>query len=432
MSKSYRINKPLHELSGTEAAQAIADKSVSSVELVQACLNRIHQQDSVLGAWIHLDEDLALKQARFCDRTQSVGPLHGVPVGIKDIYDTRDMPTAYGSTIYEGYRPVWDSACVSLLRSAGAVIMGKTVTTEFAWRKAGKTTNPHNSAHTPGGSSSGSAAAVADCMTPLATGSQTGGSIIRPASYCGVVGYKPTFGNVPMSGVKPLSHSLDTLGCFSRCVEDAALFRSAMLGTAPTLSAWNNPPVVGICHGPDWEKSGPETVDALSNAVEKLTDAGAEFRETNLPREFDGLSKAHNIIMVYEAWRCLQFEIREHQAQLSEILKSHYGPGQPIQYEEYSQSLALAARCRLMIREEFKKCDVLLTPSTPGEATQGLTHTGDSVFNRTWTLLHLPALSLPCHVSPSGLPVGVQAVGPHGDDGNLLSIAAWMFSVLNR
>src|SRR5436190_7950061 len=214
--------KPLHELTGVEAAQAIAAGTLTSEALVSACLERITAREESVRAWEYLDPEQALAQARARDRSSAQGPLHGVPIGIKDLIDTSDMPTSYGSPIYAGYRPAWDAASVALLRAAGAVILGKTVTTEFAMFTPGKTANPHNLAHTPGGSSSGSAAAVADAMVPLALGTQTAGSIIRPAAFCGVVGYKPTFGTINRTGVKPVADSLDTVGWFARTVEETA------------------------------------------------------------------------------------------------------------------------------------------------------------------------------------------------------------------
>ncbi len=233
-----------------EAAQAIAGGTMTSVELVQACLDRIHAREADIGAWTYLDDEAALAQARACDQRPAQGPLHGVPVGIKDIIDTHDMPTSYGSPIYAGHQSAGDASGVAMLRAAGAVILGKTVTTEFAMFTPGKTANPHNPAHTPGGSSSGSAAAVADAMVPLALGSQTAGSIIRPASYCGVVGYKPTHGNFPIAGIKALAQSLDTLGGFSRSVADLALLRAAMIGAPAALAKLEGPPRIGLYRTP--------------------------------------------------------------------------------------------------------------------------------------------------------------------------------------
>src|SRR5215510_11845337 len=244
--------KPLHELTVVEAAQAIAAGTITSEALVHACLERIMAREESIRAWEYLDPKAALTQARACDRSPAQGLLHGVPVGIKDLIDTADMPTSYGSPIYAGHRPVWDAASVALLRAAGAVILGKTVTTEFAMFTPGKTANPHNVAHTPGGSSSGSAAAVADAMVPLALGTQTAGSIIRPASFCGVVGYQPTHGQFSVAGIKALSQTLDTLGGSARSVADVALLRAALVGGASQLPALERAPRIGLCRTPQW------------------------------------------------------------------------------------------------------------------------------------------------------------------------------------
>ena len=424
------MNPACNELSLSEAVHAIQDGSVTSESLVQACLDRIRERENSVRAWIHFDEEKALEQARKCDSGQVRGPLRGIPVGIKDILDTCDMPTAYGSPIYEGHQPVVDSACVALLKDAGAVILGKTVTTEFAWRKPGKTTNPHNPVYTPGGSSSGSAAAVADFMAPLAIGSQTGGSVIRPASFCGVVGYKPTFGLLSMAGVKPLSHSFDTLGCFVRSVEDLQWFRKAIWNVEVDSPDPKVLPRIGFCRTPDWEKAGSSTRKALDTARESWSSQGVEISEVQLPQEFSPLGKAHGCIMVYEARQNLQHELRNHESLLSERLKAYFE--KPISYSEYQEALENAMICRFMIKEMFESCDLLLAPSAPDEAPHGLDYTGDTVFNRMWTLLHLPTLTLPSISGQNHLPVGVQLIGAHGADDALIRHSIRLEELLNK
>ena len=416
----------LHTLTASEAARQIAAGQISSEALTQACLDHIRERDSEIEAWTYLEPEHALAQARARDRTPAQGVLHGVPVGVKDIMDTADMPTAYGSPIYAGHQTRWDAACVALLRAAGAVILGKTVTTEFAMYTPGKTANPHNPAHTPGGSSSGSAAAVASQMTPLALGSQTAGSVIRPASYCGVVGYKATHGQLSLAGVKPLSQSLDTLGAFARRVEDLYRLRAVFLGGSPELPRLTQPPRIGVCRTPQWPLATPATQAAMDTARQRFAAAGAQVDEVALPSDFDGLAEAHVTIQVFEGARCCAFELTQHPDQLSPKTRELLEPGVTLPYADYTAALALANTCRVQLQSLFAERDVLLVPSAPGEAPAGLEATGDPIFNRLWTLLHPPAVNLPGLSGPQGLPVGVQAIGPIGADESLLAAAGWM------
>jgi Asp-tRNA(Asn)/Glu-tRNA(Gln) amidotransferase A subunit family amidase len=417
---------PLYELTAAEAATAIADGTLTSEALVTACLERITAREERLGAWEYLNAEKALAQARMCDRSPARGPLHGVPVGIKDLIDTCDMPTAYGSPIYARYQPAWDAACVALLRTAGAVILGKTVTTEFAMFTPGKTANPHHLAHTPGGSSSGSAAAVADSMVPLALGSQTAGSIIRPASFCGVVGYKPTHGQFAVAGIKALSQTLDTLGGMARSVADVALLRAALVGGPDRLPGLERPPRIGLSRTPQWPHATAATRDALDTAGQRLTTAGAAVSELVLPAEFEPLAAAQETIQIFEGARCFTYELTRHREQLSQKLLELLAPAEGITYAAYAEAMTLADTCRRQLDTIFTDYDVLLVPSAPGEAPAGLEATGNPIFNRIWTLLHTPAVNLPGLQGPNGLPVGVQVIGPIGMDDRLLAIAAWM------
>ncbi len=423
--RAERAMPSLNELTAREAAAAIAAGTITSEALVSACLERIAAREPQVGAWEYLDPAQALAQARACDQRPAQGVLHGVPVGIKDLIDTCDMPTTYGSPIYAAARPAWDAASVALLRDAGAVILGKTVTTEFAMFTPGKTANPHHLGHTPGGSSSGSAAAVADYMVPLALGTQTAGSIIRPAAFCGVVGYKPTHGQFAMGGIKALSHTLDTLGGFARQVEDLALLRAVFVGAPPTVSSLERPPRIGFCQTPQWPQATEATRTALAAAVHKLAAAGAEVREVQLPAPFTHLATAQETVQVFEGARCCAYELTQHRAQLSTKLLELLAPAEGMTYAMYTEALTLAATCRQLLVELWRDHDVLLVPSAPGEAPAGLEATGNPLFNRLWTLLHTPAVSLPCGVGPHGLPVGLQLIGPLREDERLLAIAAW-------
>ena len=418
---------PTHyTLNAWEAAEAIAAGTLTSEALVSNCLEHIEERDPAIAAWTHLDPQQALAQARDRDRAPAGGLLHGVPVGIKDIIDTADMPTTYGSPIYAGHQTAWDAACVALLRQAGAVIMGKTVSTEFAMYEPGKTANPHNPGHTPGGSSSGSAAAVAAEMVPLALGSQTAGSIVRPASFCGVLGYKPTHSDFSLAGIKLLSQTLDTLGGFARCVQDLALLRAVLMGSPPQLAALPEPPRIGLCRTPQWPQADPATQEAVETAASRFAGAGARVEEVTLPAEFDGLVEAQTTVQVFEGVRCCAYELTQRRDQLSASTQRLLGPGENLSYAEYRAALQLAETCRAALPAVFAAHDVLLVPSAAGEAPASLEATGNPLFNRMWTLLHTPVISLPGLSGPQGLPVGVQAVGQLGADDHLLAAAAWM------
>jgi len=422
----------LNQLSASEAARRLAARDITAVELARACLARIEEREAVVGAWIHIDPDAVLAQARQLDAGPVRGPLHGLPVGVKDLIDSADMPTAYGSPVYAGHRPRADAACVALARAAGALVMGKTVTTEFAWFYPGKTANPHNALHTPGGSSSGSAAAVADCMVPLAYGTQTAGSVIRPASYCGIVGYKPTHGTLPRAGIKPLSDSLDTLGTLTRTVADAALFVSAVSGRDLLPKPLAQPPSIGVCRTHEWNAARPETVAALENSGTALARAGAKLTEITLPQIFAKVTQAQIDIMNYEIYAALACERLQHYAGLSDKLKQVLDSARQCDAARYDAAQALVASCRGRLEEAFAGVDVLLAPSAPGEAPAGLAATGDPIFCRMWTVLHVPAINLPCSLGPRGLPVGVQIIGRRGDDARALAVADWVHQRLAR
>ena len=419
--------RQLNQLSASEAARRLAAREISAEQMARACLARIDERESVVHAWIHLDPDAVLAQARQLDRGPVLGPLHGLPLGVKDLIDTADLPSAYGSPVYAGHRPRTDAAGVALARAAGALVLGKTVTTEFAWFHPGKTANPHNLAHTPGGSSSGSAAAVADFMVPLAFGTQTAGSIIRPASYCGIVGYKPTHGMLPRAGVKPLSDSLDTLGTLTRTVADAALFVSALCGRDLQPKPLAQAPRIGLCRTHEWSAAQPETVAAMENTAAALGRAGATLRQIELPPDFADITQAQIDVMNYESYAALAGERLQHYAGLSDKLKQLLENAGHCDAVRYDAARALAASCRMRLAQVFADVDVLLVPSAPGEAPAGLAATGDPVFCRMWTVLHVPAINLPCALGPHGLPVGLQIIGRRGDDARALAVADWVF-----
>jgi Asp-tRNA(Asn)/Glu-tRNA(Gln) amidotransferase A subunit family amidase len=425
------MSRELNRLSASEAAALIACGELGAVELAEACLARIAEREPAIHAWAYIDPEQVLAQARACDAGQPHGLLHGVPVGIKDIIDTADMPTEYGSKIYAGNRPMADAACVNAIRAAGGIVMGKTVTAELATSFQGKTANPHNVAHTPGGSSSGSAAALGDCMVPLALGTQTGGSTVRPASYCGVVGYKPSYGLIPRNGVKQVSETLDTVGLMARTVADVALLAAAITGRAALAKTTREqPPRIGIWRTFELAEAAPETVAALDGAARKLAAAGAAVAEARMHKLFAELGGAHRDIQYFEMTQSLGFELRRHPGDISAMLRGQIEEGMQCTPERYDRSLAIAAQCRELIDKVFAEFDVLLTPGAPGEAHVGLEGTGSAVFNRNWTLLRLPCVSVPAARGPQGLPVGVQVVGRYARDAQMLATAAWVEKAL--
>jgi Asp-tRNA(Asn)/Glu-tRNA(Gln) amidotransferase A subunit family amidase len=417
-------------LSARDAAQRIAAGTLSSEALTRACLERIAAREAELGAWTFLDSERALAEARARDRGPRRGPLHGIPIGVKDIMDTADMPTGYGSRAYDGFRPAGDAACVALARASGAVVLGKTVTTEFAALSPGKTRNPVNPLHTPGGSSSGSAAGVADFMMPLAFGTQTAGSIIRPASFCGVVGYKPSFGLVPIAGTKALAPSLDTIGGFARNVADIAFFVAALTDRpdlVPEQPAAR--PRIGVYRTPPWDQAQPATIAALEDAHERLARAGAILAERPAFPSFERLVPAQLAIMNYEMARNLAWERLERRDLVTERTAGLFADGVKITPADYDEARRYAAAARAQLGEFFAAFDALLVPAAPGEAPP-LATTGDPVFNRPWTLLHLPCVTLPGRRGPTGLPVGVQLVGPPDSDARLLALALFAEAAL--
>ncbi len=417
----------LTRLSATDAARLIAAGSITSEQLVSACLDRIAARDGEIGAWAHCDPEAAIAQARAVDRAGAKGVLGGVPVGFKDVVDSADMPSEYNSPIYRGYRPRADAACVALVRRAGGIVLGKTVTTEFAWRVPAHTRNPHNPAHTPGGSSSGSAAAVADFMVPLAFGTQTGGSTIRPAAFCGIVGYKPSFGAINRAGLKALAESLDTIGILARTVEDCALLAHAVSARVlPDFAAGiARAPRIGLCRTARWRDASPDTQALLEASAARLSRKGAAVREFDLPGDFDRLYEDQVLIMNYEGAHALAWERLQQAELLSDDLRETFAAAQATPREKYEEAMRHARRCRALLAACFADCDVLLTPSAPGEAPAGITSTGSSLFNRTWTLLGVPCVTLPAGRGASGLPLGVQLVAGYDEDRRLLLSAEW-------
>ena len=414
----------LNLLTASEARARLDRGEITSEQLVRDCLARIEAREPDIDAWAFLDPDLALEQARARDSEPSRGLLHGIPVGIKDIYDTADMPTAYGTTIHQGHRPDADSTWVAALRDAGAVILGKTRTTAFANPVPTSTRNPHDLERAPGASSSGSAAAVADFMVPLATGSQTGGSVILPASLCGIYGYKSSFDGLPTGGVRHAKPSIDTPGLFARGLDDVALMRAASLGIAPAALDLSADARLRICEV--WPEALPETITMLATAAEILAGAGATVSDIEPPAEVSAAMAHFSAILCTEDARALAAEGRDHFDQLNAWSQKSIREAKHVTPAQYETAKAAAGRARAAIDGLFDTFDILITPSTRGVAPTDRAVIEPSFFNRLWTLMYLPCLSLPAFTGPSGMPLGLQLVGRRDADERLLAAGRWI------
>ena len=412
---------PFHPLPARQLAAELARGALAPDTLARATLARIAAEDSALGAFVcTLSADDAAAQARSLH-----GPLAGLPVAVKDIFDTHDLPTAYGSPIYPSRPATADAAVVAVLRRAGGLVIGKSSTTEFAYLHPTATGNPRAPGRTPGGSSAGSAAAVAAGLVPLALGTQTGGSVIRPASYCGVVGYKPSFGWLPTVGLKCFSWSLDTVGLFARDVADVAWFAEALCGRALALdgTADMGPLAVAAPGAYPWGGVSASAASAMEHGCDALRAAGAEVRTSTLPPWADAAFDAHAVVQGYEAWRCLGWELDHHAARLSPVLRDYLESTRGITAAEYEAAQSLVTQARLDAQAWLQGVSLLLTPSAPDEPPEGLGSTGTSTFNRLWTLLGVPCISVPGAVGQHGAPMGLQLIAPLGADARLLAAA---------
>jgi Asp-tRNA(Asn)/Glu-tRNA(Gln) amidotransferase A subunit family amidase len=434
-------------LGAAAAARQLRERKISAEELTRACLERIQAREAEVQAWAFFDPEHALKQARAADehrkRGRPLGPLHGMPVGVKDIVDTADMPTENGTVLHAGRRPRADATLVSLLRAAGAVILGKTVTTELAVYSPNKTRNPHRTEHTPGGSSSGSAAAVADGMVPLAIGTQTNGSVIRPASFCGVYGFKPSHGLIPRTGVLTQSPPLDTVGVMAADLEGLALLAEPLMAfdakdrasqphAPPRLLEVLQapppvPPLLAFVRSPVWDQAAEDTRAGFAELVDVL---GERVEEVALPASFDDAIELHRTIMEADLAKNFAREYERGRDQLSARLCEMIEAGQRVLAVDYNRALERAVALTTALNELFTRYDAILTPAAPGEAPHGLGSTGSPVFCTVWTLCGVPAVTLPLLTGASGMPIGVQLVGAKGDDARLLRTARWLIETV--
>ena len=432
-----------NRMTACDMAEGIREGRFSSEEVTRACIERIDSREESVQAWAWFDRDYAVEQARRADRLRTqgepLGALHGVPVGVKDIIDTQDMPTEYGTAIFAGWQPSRDATVVSLLRCAGAVILGKTVTAELAFYAPGKTRNPHNPMHTPGGSSSGSAAAVAAGMVPLAVGTQTNGSVIRPAAFCGTVGFKPTHGRISRFGVLHQSWVLDQLGVFATHVEDAALLAETLMNfddRDPDMRLFPRPrlceamsipltrePRIGFVRSPIWDMAEEDTRRELPLLVERL---GGDVTDVVLPGIFDEAIAAHKIIM--QADFALNFAelYRRDSERLSPVLRETIEKGMAVPAHEYNRAVERIPLLNEELNKLLEDYDALIPPAAPGSAPAGLDTTGSPIFCTIWTLCGVPAITLPLLQGTNGLPMGVQVISGRGNDRRLIRISVWL------
>ena len=417
--------------------QALSNGTLTARAYCESCLARIRASEPRLKAWIALDDERALgiASARDAERAQGgrTGALHGVPVGVKDVYDTDDLPTEMGSPAFVGNQPEKNAEIVERILAAGGYALGKTVTTEFAFMNPAETRNPWNPRHTPGGSSSGSAAAVAAGHVPVAVGTQTNGSVIRPAAFCGIVGFKPTLDSLPIQGAFPFAETLDHVGVFARTVADAAYFAASLAESdrfAPEIEALSRPPKIAVLPRFPWNAAEPAAARHLQASLKRLADAGTELKNVALPDDFDEAHRVHRTIMYYEGAREHAPRQASYRRVMSAVLNAAIDEGLAMSHDDYRSALAKRAALAELALDLFEDCDALASLPAPGAAPERLDATGDPSFCTLWTLLGFPALTLPTGLSDGGLPYGMQLAAPPGGDDRLLRVASWCEAVI--
>ncbi len=423
-------NSEILALDARNIASAVASGTLSTRAVTEAYLERIADRDGPVMAWQHLDAAKARATADAMDVAGAKGALAGVPIGVKDVIDTADMPTGYGTSIYEGFQPPWDAPAVQITRNAGGVILGKTVSTELAMASPNKTRNPHNPAHTPGGSSSGSCAAVAAGMVPLAYGTQTSGSVIRPASFCGVTAFKPTFGAINTVGIKVLCHGLDTLGILGHNIGDAAYCAAVLTGKSELADLTPTArPRIGVLLGTRLEKAEAYAIDVVNRLASLAEASGANLTVLPAPSWYDGIFDLHEAVMGWEVTQSLLSETSRHWDRLTPVTRAMMEDQGRVDEARYRAAMMAIPGIRLMMDAILSRFDAVLTLAAPGEAPEGMS-TGDPIFNRLWSVLQVPLICLPAGKGPKGLPVGVQLVGARGADHRLASAALFLETVL--
>ncbi len=419
-------NTDILALTVREMAAAVASGALTVRAITEAHLERIAETDGPVMAWQHLDANQARAAADTLDAAKVKGALAGVPIGVKDVIDTADMPTGYGTTIYDGFQPPWDAPAVQITRNAGGLILGKTVSTELAMASPNKTRNPHNPAHTPGGSSSGSCAAVAAGMVPLAFGTQTSGSVIRPASFCGVTAFKPTFGSINTVGIKVLCHGLDTLGIIARNIGDAAHCGAVLTGKSE-LAALAPParPRIGVLLGTRLEKAESYAIETVTRLASLAEATGADVTVLAAPAWYDGIFELHEAVMGWEVTQSLASEVSRHWNELTPVTRAMMEDQGRVDERRYRAAMTEVPGIRHLMDSILSRFDAVLTLAAPGEAPEGMP-TGDPIFNRLWSVLQVPLVCLPAAKGPKGLPIGVQLVGARGTDYRLASAALFL------
>lgn len=426
IGKRPNMKKP-NELSAAQALRAIEDGSLSCEALMRSCLERIEQRNLEIKAFTAINPARSIAQAQAVDQG-AAAPLRGLPIAVKDVLDTAEFATEYGSPIYEGHRPVADAACVSRAKEHGALVIGKVATSEFATQSPSQTRNPLNLAHTPGGSSSGSAAAVADFMTPIAFGTQTTASTVRPASYCGVVGFKPTFGFFNVSGLKPLSPSQDTISVITRTVEDAALCSFGIHGMRQATQILERPRIA-LCLSSQWDNVNPEMVHAIETLAAHAQRQGAQVHSVRLSAEMESLISMQGRLFAFEARQSLAYERQLHAGLFSPRLTDRLAGGKDVTAVEYLEMRQRANAARQTLNSLFADADVLLYPPAQGEADEGIVDSGSAQFGALWSLMHVPCVSVPIALGSRNLPMGTQVIGNYGDDLRTLQAAAFISRV---
>ena len=410
------------------AVEALTEGTLSARDYCDACLERVRASEASVRAWAALDEGRARAIAATRDVRDARGALHGIPVGVKDIFDTDDLPTEMGSPAFVGNRPVKNAQLVDRILAAGGYALGKTATAEFAYMHPAETRNPWNPKHTPGGSSSGSAAAVAAGHVPVAVGTQTNGSIIRPAAYCGVVGFKPTLDTLPIQGVLPFAETFDTVGVFARSVADAAYFTASLAEPGAFTSdvePLSRPPRIAALTRFPWNSAESDAARQLQETLARLRGTGTEVNELDLPEDFDDTKQVHRTIMLYEGAREHAPRQALHRRVLSTALNAAIDQGLAISHEEYRAALGRRAALAELALSLFADCDAIASLPAPGAAPARLDITGDPSFCTLWTLVGFPAVTVPTGLSEAGLPFGVQLAGPAREDPRLLRVALW-------
>ena len=421
---SPNLNKTLNHFTATKLASLISEAQCQPSDIIRDCFKRIKLRNPKVKAWKYINESKIEQQLDYLNQVKTLSPLSGIPMAIKDNFDTKDMPTEYGTSIYPDFRPQKDTEVIKILRNAGLIFLGKTITSEFAGPYPGPTLNPHALDRTPGVSSMGSAASVADFMVPISNGTQTGGSIIRPASLCGVFGYKGSFGHITGVGIKHLKPSIDTVGHFARCLEDIELLRQVLTNDLNSNSFFSiNPPIrVGICKTSNWHAASIDTKIAIKKSIESLKTTDCILEEINLPPEFDKvMERSFQVIYSWELREAHKQEIKNHFESFNPWFKWAIKFLEDITFQDYQEALEEAKYTRSILKKIFREIDVIISPSAIGEAPKELMEIPKYSFNHLWTLMYVPCVNLPYFLGANGLPVGIQVIGPQNKDKQLLS-----------